>query len=164
MLTPESTLISTQYHQVAIGGDTAAAIGIAKALLEMNDRARQDGAKPVLDDDFIARHTEGFEAFATAVRGYHWQHIERRCALTRSAMEAAATVYAHSHKVMMIYGMGLTQHRHGVENVQMLVNLLLTRGNIGKPGAGICPVRATPMSRASVPWGLPKTRKKSRPN
>ncbi|WP_454839924.1 FdhF/YdeP family oxidoreductase [Pseudomonas hormoni] len=141
MLTPESTTISTQYHQVAIGGDTAAAIGIAKALLEMDDRARQDGAKPVLDHDFIARHTDGFEAFATAVRGCHWQTIERRSALSRCALEAAATVYARSHKVMMIYGMGLTQHRHGVENVQMLVNLLLMRGNIGKPGAGICPVR-----------------------
>ncbi|MCU1761645.1 FdhF/YdeP family oxidoreductase [Pseudomonas sp. 14P_8.1_Bac3] len=141
MLTPESTTISTQYHQVAIGGDTAAAIGIAKALLEMDDQARKDGARPLLDDEFIARHTEGFEAFATAVRGYHWQHIERKSALTRGALEAAATVYAHSHKVMMIYGMGLTQHRHGVENVQMLVNLLLMRGNIGKPGAGICPVR-----------------------
>lgn len=141
MLTPESTTISTQYHQVAIGGDTAAVIGIAKALLEMDDRARQDGAKPVLDHDFISRHTEGFEAFATAVRGCHWQTIERRSALSRCALEAAATVYARSHKVMMIYGMGLTQHRHGVENVQMLVNLLLMRGNIGKPGAGICPVR-----------------------
>jgi molybdopterin-dependent oxidoreductase alpha subunit len=141
MLTPESTTISTQYHQVAIGGDTAAVIGIAKALLDMDDRARQDGAKPVLDHDFIARHTEGFESFATAVRGCHWQTIERRSALSRCALEAAATVYARSHKVMMIYGMGLTQHRHGVENVQMLVNLLLMRGNIGKPGAGICPVR-----------------------
>ncbi|MGH6982104.1 MAG: molybdopterin dinucleotide binding domain-containing protein, partial [Stellaceae bacterium] len=61
--------------------------------------------------------------------------------LPRSAMEAAATVYAHAERVIGIYGMGLTQHRTGVETVQLLVNLLLLRGNIGKPGAGICPVR-----------------------
>ncbi len=141
MLTPESTLISTQYHQVAIGGDTAAMIGIAKALLEMDDHARSNGQPAVVDDEFIATHTHGFEAFATSVRGHHWQQLERKSCLSRGAMEAAATTYAHSQRVMMIYGMGLTQHRHGVENVQMLVNLLLMRGNIGKPGAGVCPVR-----------------------
>lgn len=141
MLTPESTVISTQYHQVAIGGDTAAMIGIAKALLELDDDARRDGGNSILDNDFIARHTEGFEAFATSVRTHHWQHIERKSGLTRGALEAAATTYARSKRVMMIYGMGLTQHRHGVENVQMVVNLLLMRGNIGKPGAGVCPVR-----------------------
>lgn len=141
MLTPESTVISTQYHQVAIGGDTAAMIGIAKALLELDDDAQRDGGNSILDNDFIAKHTEGFEAFATSVRTHHWQHIERKSGLTRGALEAAATTYARSNRVMMIYGMGLTQHRHGVENVQMVVNLLLMRGNIGKPGAGVCPVR-----------------------
>ena len=70
-----------------------------------------------------------------------WAEIEARSGLTRGALEAAATVYAHAERVIGIYGMGLTQHRKGVENVQMLVNLLLLRGNIGKPGAGICPVR-----------------------
>jgi molybdopterin-dependent oxidoreductase alpha subunit len=141
MLTPNSTIISTQYHQVAIGGDSAAAIGIAKALLEMDDQAQQNGAPAILDHAFIAQHTQGFEAFSAFVRSRHWQHLEHRSGLTRGALEAAAAVYAHSQRVMMIYGMGLTQHRHGVENVQMLVNLLLMRGNFGKPGAGICPVR-----------------------
>lgn len=141
MLTPESTMISTQYHQVAVGGDTAAMIGIAKALLELDDHARSQGNAAILDDEFIAQHTEGFEAFASSVRAHHWQAIERKSGLTRGALEAAATTYANSQRVMMIYGMGLTQHRHGVENVQMVVNLLLMRGNIGKPGAGVCPVR-----------------------
>ncbi|XUK69767.1 Formate dehydrogenase H [Pseudomonas yamanorum] len=141
MLTPASTIISTQYHQVAIGGDTAAMIGIAKALLEMDDIARSQGKPAFLDDQFIAQHTEGFENFAIFVRAHHWQAIERKSGLTRGALEAAATTYAHSQRVMIIYGMGLTQHRHGVENVQMVVNLLLMRGNIGKPGAGVCPVR-----------------------
>jgi molybdopterin-dependent oxidoreductase alpha subunit len=136
MLTPASTFISTQYHQVAIGGDTAAAMGIAKALLAM-----EDATPGILDREFITSHTSGFETFVQAVHGYEWAQLERRAGISRSAMEAAAQVYAHSQRVMMIYGMGLTQHRHGVENVQMLVNLLLMRGNIGKPGAGICPVR-----------------------
>jgi len=141
MVGPSSTVISTQYHQVAIGGDTAAVMGIAKALLFMDEQARRTGAAPVLDHAFIAEHTQGFEAFVAQVNGYAWAELEQRAGLSRSSMEAAATVYARSQKVMIIYGMGMTQHRHGVGNVQMLVNLLLLRGNIGKPGAGICPVR-----------------------
>ncbi|AXQ47787.1 FdhF/YdeP family oxidoreductase [Pseudomonas vlassakiae] len=141
MLGPKSTAISTQYHQVAIGGDTAAVMGIAKALLEMEDRSKINGEPPVLDHAFLAQHTEGLVDFMEQVRGYAWAELEHRSGLSRSAMEAAATVYARSEKVMIVYGMGMTQHRHGVGNVQMLVNLLLLRGNIGKPGAGICPVR-----------------------
>ena len=141
MLGPKSTAISTQYHQVAIGGDTAAIMGVAKALLEMEDRAKNNGQPPVLDHDFLAQHTDGLMRFMERVRGYAWGQLEDRSGLTRSAMEAAATVYARSEKVMIVYGMGMTQHRHGVGNVQMMVNLLLLRGNIGKPGAGICPVR-----------------------
>jgi molybdopterin-dependent oxidoreductase alpha subunit len=141
MLGPKSTVISTQYHQVAIGGDTAAVMGVAKALLEMEARAQANGEPPVLDHDFIAQHTDGFPHFVNQVQGYSWADLEQRSGLTRSAMEATATVYARSEKVMIVYGMGMTQHRHGVGNVQMLVNLLLLRGNIGKPGAGICPVR-----------------------
>ncbi|RAU40355.1 MULTISPECIES: FdhF/YdeP family oxidoreductase [unclassified Pseudomonas] len=141
MLGPASTVISTQYHQVAIGGDTAAVMGIAKALLAMDEHARQAGAPAVIDHGFIAEHTDGFGEFMNRVNQSAWPELERRSGLSRSAMEAAATVYARSERVMIVYGMGMTQHRHGVENVQMLVNLLLLRGNIGKPGAGICPVR-----------------------
>jgi len=141
MLGPDSTVISTQYHQLAIGGDTAAVIGIAKALFEMDKHALIKGEPGIIDQGFIAEHTQGFAEFAADVRSYEWETLEHRAGITRTAMEAAATIYARSEKVMMIYGMGLTQHRHGVENVQMLVNLLLLRGNIGKPGAGICPVR-----------------------
>ena len=90
MLTPESTLISTQYHQVAIGGDTAAITGIAKALLEMDDCATERGTPAVLDYDFIATHTEGFEAFTTYVRDCTWAQLEHKSGLTRGALEAAA--------------------------------------------------------------------------
>ncbi|MFB4368655.1 MULTISPECIES: FdhF/YdeP family oxidoreductase [unclassified Pseudomonas] len=141
MLGPNSTQISTQYHQVAIGGDTAAIVGVAKALLDLHDAARQLGEPGVLDMAFIAEHTSGADDFITYVREQDWAQIEAITGLKRAAMEATALVYAQSQRVMIVYGMGLTQHRQGVQNVQMLVNLLLLRGNIGKPGAGICPVR-----------------------
>ena len=141
MLGPDSTLISTQYHQVAIGGDMAAVTGIAKALFEMDKAALVKGEAPIIDEPFIAQHTEGFAEFASSVRNAQWDALERRAGLSRAAMEAAAMTYARSERVMIIYGMGITQHRKGVDTVQMLVNLLLLRGNIGKPGSGICPVR-----------------------
>ncbi|MBJ9975027.1 FdhF/YdeP family oxidoreductase [Pseudomonas sp. S75] len=141
MIGPESTVISTQYHQVKIGGDLAAVTGIIKALLAMDEAARAAGRPAVLDHAFIAEHTQGFEHLRSTVERYSWETLERRSGLGRAALEAAATVYARSERVMVVYGMGMTQHRHGVENVQMLVDLLLLRGNIGKPGAGICPVR-----------------------
>lgn len=141
MLGPESTQVSTQYHQVAIGGDLAAMAGMIKALLALDAEAQAKGEAAVLDHGFIAEHTTGFEALRAQIEGYAWGALEQRSGLSRSAMEAAARVYARSERVMGVYGMGLTQHHHGVANVQMLVNLLLLRGNIGKPGAGICPVR-----------------------
>src|SRR6201991_2053736 len=75
------------------------------------------------------------------MRATSWEEIERHSQLTRTALEAAARVYAQAKASMVLYGMGITQHRSGVHNVQMLSNLLLLRGNIGRPGAGICPVR-----------------------
>ncbi|SDR54115.1 oxidoreductase alpha (molybdopterin) subunit [Paraburkholderia fungorum] len=141
MLTPAETRISTQYHQVRIGGDAAAVAGLCKLLIEWDDAAQRDGAPRVLDAAFIAEHTAGFEEFAAAMRATTWAEIEARSQLTRDALTAAATEYARAKSVMVLYGMGITQHRNGVHNVQMLSNLLLLRGNIGRPGSGICPIR-----------------------
>jgi molybdopterin-dependent oxidoreductase alpha subunit len=141
MLTGHRTRIASQYHQVKAGGDLAALTGICKSLVEMDDAARAEGGTPTLDHAFIAEHTHGLDAFVAWLRQQEWPELERRAALSRAAMEATAAVYANAHATMGIYGMGLTQHRAGVETVQMLVNLLLLRGNIGRPGAGICPVR-----------------------
>lgn len=141
MLSPEETLISTQYLQVRNGGDIAALTGLCKWLIETDDGARQDGGERLLDEEFIATHTQGFEAFADAMRAASWTDIERESGLERAALEEAAQTYAEAAAVIGIYGMGLTQHREGVANVQMVSNLLLLRGNIGKRGAGICPVR-----------------------
>ena len=141
MLTGQQTRIASQYHQVKAGGDLAALTAICKSVLEKDEKARAEGRPAVIDHAFIAEHTHGFDKFIGWLRQQNWDELERRSGLPRAAMEATATVYANASAVMGVYGMGLTQHRAGVETVQMLVNLLLLRGNIGKPGAGICPVR-----------------------
>jgi len=141
MLTGAATPISSQYHQLKAGGDIAALYGLCKALIEADDQAKANGTGRVLDEVFIAEHTHGFDEFVDKARLLDWADLEARSGLTRGAMEAAAAVYARADRVIGIYGMGLTQHRKGVETVQLLVNLMLLRGNIGKPGAGICPVR-----------------------
>lgn len=141
MLTLKETAISTQYHQLRAGSDIAAMTGIAKYLLLWDEEARTTGKPAVLDHDFLAAHTVGFDEFATSVRAAEWSDIETETGLARADLEAAARVYAGAGAVMAIYGMGLTQHVKGVENVRMVVNLLLLRGNVGKPGAGPTPVR-----------------------
>jgi formate dehydrogenase major subunit len=141
MLTGAETAISTQYHQLKAGGDTAALMGLCKAVLEEDDAAEKRGDPPALDRAFIAEHTHGFGALAGKLRATAWAEIEQEAGLDRADIRDAARVYMAANAVIGVYGMGLTQHRNGVQNVQMLVNLLLMRGNIGKPGAGICPVR-----------------------
>ena len=141
MLTGSETRISTQYHQVRVGGDIAAMVGIAKALIECDDAAQADGHLPVLDHTFIAEQTNGFAAFAAFVRASSWTDIELESGLSRDALVSAAEVYGKAKACIGVYGMGLTQHHLGVDNVRMIMNLMLMRGNIGRPGAGICPVR-----------------------
>ena len=131
MATGKETQIATQYLQVKAGGDLAAMMGMAKWLIE-HDR---------VDAAFIAEHTHDYDAFAAKARATEWDEIERESGLARAEIERAAETYAGAKAAMAIYGMGLTQHVKGVDNVRMLVNLLLLRGNIGKPGAGPCPVR-----------------------
>ncbi|CAN5435615.1 FdhF/YdeP family oxidoreductase [soil metagenome] len=141
MLTPGSTDITTQYLQLLPGGDIAAMSGLCKHLIALHDAARTAGGEAVLDVDFIDRHCHGFDEFAASMRALGWNDIERESGLRQADLEQAANTYAKAKAVIGVYGMGLTQHRRGVLNVQMVSNLLLLRGNIGKPGAGICPVR-----------------------
>jgi molybdopterin-dependent oxidoreductase alpha subunit len=135
------TRISTQYHQVRVGGDGAAIVGMCKILIEADAAAKASGGARIVDADFIAQHTSGFEGFATFCRQQEWDELERVSGLSRAAITEAANVYMASNAVIANYGMGITQHKHGVETVKMIVNLLLLRGNIGKPGAGISPIR-----------------------
>jgi len=137
MATFGSTKIASTYYQVDGGGDAAALLGIIKALLAMD--AEQGGN--VLDHEFIKTHTEGFDAFAAGVAATTWPDIEKASGLRQADLEEVAIAYAKSNATIVTYGMGITQHNKGTANVRLIADLLLLRGNFGKPGAGICPLR-----------------------
>ncbi|HEY3850815.1 MAG TPA: FdhF/YdeP family oxidoreductase, partial [Steroidobacteraceae bacterium] len=140
MLTGKETRISSQYHQVRPGGDIAVILGICKHVFAKDDEAQSEGRR-VLDTAFLEAHTHGLGAFEAKVRATSWEEIEKHSGLPRVAIEGAAQVYVEADRVTAFYGMGLTQQVHGFENVAMLVNMLLLRGNIGRDGTGISPVR-----------------------
>ena len=131
-----STAIASTYYQVKVGGDAAALKGIMKALMD----ADRDG-RNTLDHEFISRHTNGYEAFAQDLDATSWTDIEQASGLRRRDLELVAEAYARSNATIVTYGMGITQHEKGTSNVQQIAALLLMRGNFGKPGAGICPLR-----------------------
>jgi molybdopterin-dependent oxidoreductase alpha subunit len=139
MATMGSTNIASSYYQVKVGGDGAALTGIMKALVAMDTVG--GGGGTVLDHEFIAAHTHGFDALLADLNAQSWDDIESACGLPRSALEAVAATYAKSNATIVSYGMGVVQHLSGTTNVQQIANLLLLRGNFGKPGAGICPLR-----------------------
>jgi molybdopterin-dependent oxidoreductase alpha subunit len=112
-----------------------------KALIEFDDQGLKDGRPRVLDIDFITIHTHGFDALVADLRATTWEAIERRSGLTREELTTAAKIYAEADAVIAAWGMGITQHLRGTQSVQQIVNLLLLRGNIGRPGAGALPVR-----------------------
>jgi molybdopterin-dependent oxidoreductase alpha subunit len=141
MMTGSSTPISSQYYQLIAGGDIAAMTGLCKWLIESDDEARVAGRAPILDHAFIATYSQGFEAFAAFCRHTPWSAIEQACGLSQADLATAAATYAASTATIGVYGMGLTQHRLGVQNVHMICNLLMLKGNVGRPGAGLCPVR-----------------------
>ncbi|SEM43025.1 oxidoreductase alpha (molybdopterin) subunit [Sphingomonas gellani] len=141
MATGKSTRISSQYHQVRAGGDISAILGICKLSIEADDAALAGGGERVLDQHFIDQHTVRFEEFAAFCRAAEWDDIVRESGLTRAAIEDAARVYINAKAVIAVYGMGITQHRFGMDSLYMLTNMLLLRGNIGRPGAGPGPVR-----------------------
>jgi len=141
MATFGATDIASAYHQLRNGGDLAVLTGMMKHLLELDAAEVGAGRSGILDRDFIAGHTQGIEALTADLLATSWMDIERVSGLTRAAIESAAAVYARAERVIICYGMGVTQHRHGTEAVQQIANLLLLRGNIGREGAGICPLR-----------------------
>ncbi|MEN5093744.1 FdhF/YdeP family oxidoreductase [Pseudomonas protegens] len=136
MATYGSTRIASSYFQVKAGGDAAAIKGIMKALLALEDSLGQ-----VLDKAFIAEHTLGFEALVADLHATAWADIEQASGLHQADLEMVAAAYAKSNATIVTYGMGITQHNEGTANVRLICDLLMLRGNLGKPGAGICPLR-----------------------
>ena len=133
MATFHTTRIGTRNVQVRIGGDLALMRGVAKAVLEADPG--------VLDEEFIERHTSGFDEYRSLVAATPWADIVEGSGIDETAIRALADSYAASERVIIAWCLGVTQHEHGVDTVGEIVNVLLLRGNIGREGAGPCPVR-----------------------
>jgi molybdopterin-dependent oxidoreductase alpha subunit len=131
------TQIADQFLQIRPGGDLALFQMPNRRLLE-TDRAEGGG---VLDWEYIAEYTTGFYAFAEQARTITWEAALEATGLSREEIEAVHEQVLASRSVIVCWAMGLTQHKHGVPTIREVVNFLMLRGNIGKPGAGVCPVR-----------------------
>ncbi len=125
------TALADLHLPVRINGDLALFQAIGSLLLEWD----------ALDHDFIAEHTHGFEEWAAHVRELDWDAVDRATGLDRSDIVAAARMFQESDATVVCWAMGITQHRNAVATVKEIVNVVLLQGNIGKPGAGLCPVR-----------------------
>ncbi len=136
MATFRSTRTGTLDLQVRIGGDMALLRGMAKAVLE------QSATDPkALDEEFIERHTTGFEEYRALCEATPWEELETQSGLSRDDILKAARVYREADRSIISWCLGVTQHEHGVDTVREIVNLLLLRGNLGREGAGPSPVR-----------------------
>jgi molybdopterin-dependent oxidoreductase alpha subunit len=131
-----TTRTSTLNVQPRIGGDAALIRGVAKALLEA---AGDDPA--AIDRHFLDRHTHGFAEYRAACDAVGWDDIERQSGVPVRQIRAVADVYRRSRATIIGWCLGITQQEHGVDTIRELVNLLLLRGNIGRAGAGPCPIR-----------------------
>jgi molybdopterin-dependent oxidoreductase alpha subunit len=129
--------IASHWAQVRINGDVAFLKGLMKVVLE-EDR-RQGGG--VIDRTFIAEHTTGADELIASLDATSWEDIVAGAGVGRDVIEEIGRVYARSERAIACWAMGITQHENGVDNVREIVNLLLLKGNIGRPGAGACPVR-----------------------
>jgi len=131
------TKLADLFVQVRINGDVALLKGIMKEVLDAEDHRPGQ----VLDHEFINRYTTGFQAFKEALRNEHLGDILEQAGVTKVTIEDAARIFIESERVIVCWAMGLTQHKNAVANIQEIVNLMLLRGQMGKPGAGLCPVR-----------------------
>jgi molybdopterin-dependent oxidoreductase alpha subunit len=136
-LAGSGTALADDYLQIRLNGDLALFQALGRLLLEAEDAA----PGTVLDAAFIAEHTHGFEKYAETVRDTPWDDVLEATGLTRAQIESLAARIAKARSVIVCWAMGLTQHRNSVPTIREIVNVLLLRGNIGRPGAGVCPVR-----------------------
>lgn len=125
------TPIASEYVQPHVGGDIALLAGVAKVVLGMG----------AIDRDFIESATDGFHAFKAMIESATWETITRCSGVSRDQITAIAEAYIEAENVVFGWTMGITHHEFGVQNVQMIVNLALLRGMVGKPAAGLLPIR-----------------------
>jgi molybdopterin-dependent oxidoreductase alpha subunit len=139
----------TRYLRPRLGGDMAIMRGIAKTLFAWDEEADRNEASDlanhehpaILDRLFLQSETTGLAAYRAIVEATEWQEITLQSGLTREEIEDLARVYTHANATIFCWAMGITQHQHSVAMIQEFTNVLLLRGQIGKPGAGVCPVR-----------------------
>ncbi|MBN3509373.1 FdhF/YdeP family oxidoreductase [Mycolicibacterium septicum] len=129
--------IADEFVQIRIGGDMALFAGLGRLLLEAEDRA----PGTVLDHEFIAAHCAGYDEYAAQTRGVDLDTVTEASGVDRAQLQRVADLLASSQRTVVCWAMGLTQHHHAVATIGEATNLLLLRGMIGKPGAGVCPVR-----------------------
>jgi formate dehydrogenase major subunit len=136
MATFGSTPIASEFVHIRIGGDLALFKGMMKVMFERDSRG-----EAVIDWDFIRTHTDGLESVRDDALAQQWPEIVEASGISEQQIRRVAEIYIRSRATMLCYGMGLTQHQQGSRLLQQAVNLLLLRGNFGKRGAGIAPIR-----------------------
>ncbi|WP_299074543.1 FdhF/YdeP family oxidoreductase [uncultured Paraglaciecola sp.] len=132
----EGTALRDLYLPVKINGDIALLKGLCKALIE-----RDEAGQEVLDKAFISEYCQGFSTFRQDILATSWEKIEHHSGLTQQQINQAADIACGSKKTICCWAMGMTQHKNAVANIQLMTNFLMLQGNLGKPGAGVCPVR-----------------------
>jgi molybdopterin-dependent oxidoreductase alpha subunit len=131
------TALADEFAQIRLGGDLALFRALNRLLLEAEDRA----PGTVVDRAFVEEHTDGYEEFAADVRATPWADVLEATGLERERIERIHQRVLKARKIVVCWAMGLTQHKHSVPTIREVVNFLLLRGNVGRPGAGVCPVR-----------------------
>jgi molybdopterin-dependent oxidoreductase alpha subunit len=129
--------IADEFVQIRLGGDMALFAGLGRLLLEADDAA----PGTVVDREFIGTYCHGFEGYEARTRTIDIDTVLAATGIDRAQLESMAKTMAASQRTIVCWAMGLTQHRHAVPTIAEITNLLLMRGMIGKPGAGLCPVR-----------------------
>ncbi|AYP23098.1 FdhF/YdeP family oxidoreductase [Pantoea agglomerans] len=141
VVTSKAGNISSSYYQPNLGGDMAAVRGMVKSLLETHRARLAAGESGLFDQTFINAKTNGIEAYLEAVDNTSWMQIVAQSGLTQAQIREAAAIYQSADRVICTWAMGITQHKHSVDTVREITNLQLLFGQLGKKGAGLCPVR-----------------------
>ncbi|MFI6456804.1 FdhF/YdeP family oxidoreductase [Streptosporangium amethystogenes] len=136
-LVGKGTTLSDRFLQIRLNGDLALFKAMSLLLLEAEEAA----PGTVIDRDFVEAHTHGFDEWASDLRSLDWAEVEEATGLDRPAIEEAVREVLGAKSVIVCWAMGLTQHRNSVATIREVVNFLLLRGNVGRAGAGVCPVR-----------------------
>lgn len=125
------TRMTDRFFQISAGGDIAFLNGALKAMIE----------RDWIDHRFIAEHTQGFDELRSLIGEMSWEVLESESGVTREQMQAFAEMLSQAERAVFVWGMGITQHTRGEENVYALVNLALTKGYVGREGCGLMPIR-----------------------